>query len=530
MLERETDTILSTLRERTIGEGDSILLRDVLVCEIPRGIKTYMQAETVRALSQELFALPRFSRIERDASGVWRLAHSFLTSMAEGYCFSKEEFLVLLENAVHFLENYLCRPQWTLESFVFEGVPRVAVVDMLDKLESIVDYGYFRTLITRVVRRRQSKELGIEEFRAMLMTIDDQIVKQHNARELALLAKPIFDFLLLRDTPPDVAVPLKPVLVFFEDKKMKILREYIESICRIRERSTITLDELTALVEDLYLGHPESAPEETPKEAVPEEAQEEPAPSASLPLIRLDPTWVESEDTEPSDTAQKETPLEPEQSDFAEPEQPTFGVPQVELPEADQPLPTKAEIEASEAPAEQLSASGDPGALDTPIQDELTEPEPPELLESMRRGTGPASPEITPPEEVSPTAPKSEPPEHIESPSIFEYVTEEPDGFDDRSDDDLPRRAGQEPFALRDLHEFIKGHFRNRFIRRIFHRDEEHFENVIAALNDAPTWKEASLLLKKLYVTNGLDPFDADVVEFTDTVHHRYVDADGGTS
>ncbi|HXX63958.1 MAG TPA: hypothetical protein VEO56_09185, partial [Bacteroidota bacterium] len=93
MLERETETILETLRARTIGDREGILLREVLRCEIPRGIKTYMHAETVRALSQELFALPRFSRIERGSSGNWRLARSFLTSMGEGYRFTREEFL-----------------------------------------------------------------------------------------------------------------------------------------------------------------------------------------------------------------------------------------------------------------------------------------------------------------------------------------------------------------------------------------------------------------------------------------------------
>ncbi|HXX64632.1 MAG TPA: hypothetical protein VEO56_12625, partial [Bacteroidota bacterium] len=340
--------------------------------------------------------------------------------------------------------------------------------------------------------------------------IDDQIVKQHNARELALLAKPIFDFLLLRDTPPDVAIPIKPVLVFFEDKKMKILREYIESICRIRERSTITLDELTALVEDLYLGHSESAPAEPPKEiALEQQAPAEAPQEAPAELSRLDPTWVEPEAppeaAEPSEASQAsmEAHALPEEEDSEHTER---------LPAAEQVEPTPEEHE--EAQAESASASP---------QETTIEPAPAEGVPRVE-----PSPRITilhtPPE------PRKEPPAYPESPSIFDYVTEEPDGLDDSADEDIPRRAPGEALPLRDLHEFIKGHFRNRFIRRLFHRDEEHYENVIAALNDAPTWKDASMILKKLYLSNGLDPFDADVVEFTDTVHHRYAEADGGSS
>ena len=149
---------------------------------------------------------------------------------------------------------------------------------MVSKLDCTVDYAYFKTLIQKIMQRRGTRDISAEEFRTMLVRIDDQIVKQHNARELALLAKPIFDFLLLRDTPPDVSIPLKPILVFFEDKKMNILRDYIESICRIRRRTEITLDELTTLVEDLYLGQATPAPAPPPAAAKRNPTPERPQP------------------------------------------------------------------------------------------------------------------------------------------------------------------------------------------------------------------------------------------------------------
>ena len=240
MLEHETEAILATLSARTIAGRDAILLGEILGADVPRGIKTYMHAETVRQLETELFASPRFARVDRHRIDVRRHGRAFIASMSAHYSFPKEEYLALLENAVHFLENYLCRPQWTIQNFVFESGTQMSTQDVVAKLDCTVDYAYFRTLIQKVLQRRGSAAISAEEFRSMLVRIDDQIVKQHNARELALLAKPIFDFLLLRDTPPDVSIPLKPILVFFEDKKMTILRDYIESICRIRQRDEIT--------------------------------------------------------------------------------------------------------------------------------------------------------------------------------------------------------------------------------------------------------------------------------------------------
>jgi hypothetical protein len=60
----------------------------------------------------------------------------------------------------------------------------------------------------------------------------------------------------------------------------------------------------------------------------------------------------------------------------------------------------------------------------------------------------------------------------------------------------------------------------------LFNRNEESYEDVISSLNRSDTWRDASLLLKALYMSNGLDPFDPDVVEFTDAIHRRYLGAE----
>ncbi len=474
MLEHETDSILATLSARTIGDRDAILLREILAADVPRGIKTYIQSETVRLMEAELFASPRFSRVDMHAPGVRRHARAFIASMAGLYSYTRTEFTGLLENAIHFLENYLCRPQWTIQNFVFESGTVMSARDVIAKLDCTVDYAYFRTLIQKVLQRRGNMDITAEEFRTMLVRIDDQIVKQHNPRELALLAKPVFDFLLLRDTPPDVSIPLKPILVFFEDKKMTILRDYIESICRIRRREEITLDELTTLVEDLYLG----------------------------------------------------------QGSTAEPVPP---------PKAGEPAGGHPDIPAAAAQGEE---SAPPGAVpEAPESHVEAAPAPPGVVQPA-------------PEEESPLY---MPTIEIPVPSLFDFVTEEPDGREEIPvpDEPGPRKsvsppavepvkpperprapesyerlfAGSEPAAdLTDLRELIQGHYRTRFVKRIFDRDEEKYEDVITSLNNSGSWKDASTILSSLYTAQGLDPFDPDVVEFTDAIHRRYLDAERNSS
>jgi hypothetical protein len=460
MLEHETDAILATLRTRTIGDREAILLREIFVADIPRGIKTYMQAETVRWLEAELFASPRFSRVDTQAPGVRRQGRAFIASMSALYRFPREEFLSLLDNAIHFLENYLCRPQWTIEHFVFESGGSMSAQDVMAKLDCTVEYAYFRTLIQKIMKRRGNRDISAEEFRTMLIRIDDQIVKQHNARELALLAKPIFDFLLLRDTPPDVSIPLKPILVFFEDKKMNILRDYIESICSIRQRTEITLDELTTLVEDLYLGQAD-----TPPPPPPPGAKEEPLPADAVP-------------TGPAAGGEIPEPGAPLSAEDLQGYEPT-----IELH-----VPSIFDFVTEEPD----------GRDDRPHADEP----PPQSIPPLPRGEVPRPPGAD--------APRSPQPEKPRIPESYERLF-----------------AGSEPPAgLTDLHEIIQGHTRSRFVKRLFNRNEESYEDVISSLNRSDTWRDASLLLKALYMSNGLDPFDPDVVEFTDAIHRRYLGAE----
>ena len=504
MLEHETDVILEALLARTIGAREAILFGEIQSADIPRGIKTYLQADIVRALESELYASPRLARVQRDAPGVRRQGRAFVASMVATYAIPRAEFLPLMENAVHFLENYLCRPQWTIERFVFESADRVSLGEMTARLDCTVEYAYFRTLIPRVMERRGMREINAGEFRTILGTIDDQIVRQHNARELALLAKPIFDFLLLRDTPPDVSIPLKPILVFFDDKKMKILRDYIESISRIRKKEEITLDELTTLVEDLYLGQGEP---------------EAPAPGAGegLPaaLFAPEPAQPDSATGEPvrSDLAA----AEPAQHDSATPgperhDSVPAGPAQKDLTAAgpDRQESTAAEeLTRSGTPHEPPPSAGPGADLNSPHT------EPPE---AHRSGIlPPESPPAAEPGDEETDRRVFEPTLEIRMPSTFDFMTEEPDGREEVSPSD-------EPPALRDIRQMIDVHERSRFVRKLFDRDEEKYEDTITSLNGAADWKAAAKILNSLYLASGLDPFDADVVEFTDAIQRRYQD------
>jgi hypothetical protein len=273
MLERETDIIIQTLAERTIGSAHSLALKDALATDIPKAVKLYLRCEVTRLMEQDLKNASHFSNLKFTTPLVHQVTKTYTRTLAPEYIFTREEFVPMLENAVHFVENYLCRPQWTLSHFVFEKSERVTLVELQDKFEYVSEYLYYGKLVEGFLRQKGLQGVGVEDFRALLAKIDDQIVRLHNPAELAQLTRPIYEFLLLQSEIPEKPIPVKPLIVFFEDKNMRGVKEYVERICQVRNSEHLTIRQLADIIEDLYSGgtskyQPEEKSELTPESPV----------------------------------------------------------------------------------------------------------------------------------------------------------------------------------------------------------------------------------------------------------------------
>lgn len=256
MLDQQIEAIIDRLTERTISRRENITLKEIVGADIPRGVKVFIRATVISWLKNDLAAAPRFGRVNRNAPGTQELTDAFLRSLGNAYQFTRTEYITILDDAVHFVANYLCRPRWTLENFIFEHSQTVSVAELLARLDYTVDYAYFKRLIEPLMRQWGWRDVNARDFRTLVAKVDSQIMKQHSAREMGLLTKPMYDFLGLGEASLNTAIPLEPLLVFFEDKNMLSMRDHIRTICEVRGRSELTLNELTNLIEDLYLRHP----------------------------------------------------------------------------------------------------------------------------------------------------------------------------------------------------------------------------------------------------------------------------------
>ena len=250
MLEQETAQIITDLLRRTIGQKDQIGLHDILAGSLPRGIKAYLRAEVTRWLTDELRQGRRFGALVQGDAQNRGASVAIVSSASLEYVFPRAEFVTTLDQAVHFLGNYLCRPRWTLRQFLTPGTTPAPAGLVDQRLAYLSDYAYLPTLIGRYLRSRGLTTISPAQLGSLVEQIDHLVVQRGTYADLARLTRPMFEFFALAFSA-GAGIPLKPVLVFLGDKQQETLQDHLEHLCRLRGTDTLTFGDFVGALNGL---------------------------------------------------------------------------------------------------------------------------------------------------------------------------------------------------------------------------------------------------------------------------------------
>jgi hypothetical protein len=274
IFESEIELIMNAVRSRTIGEAESIRLKDILAAGLHPAVSAYFKARVQQMLQQERQTEVRSKKFPYALPEVVRLQEQIDLLLVHHYQFGQHDFALMLDHAVHFQFNFLCRPQWTLLNFIFENQRRRPTSDIRRKLRYCVDYAYYSEIIKRYIEDRGLAELTYEEFSELLQKIDYEIVSRHSSVELALMTRPILRFIeSAQPSQPgklaDATIPINAAIVFFEDKKLLEIKNRLEAERDGKNVSDLSLRQLANVIERVRTGNNEAEvefPEEHPEE------------------------------------------------------------------------------------------------------------------------------------------------------------------------------------------------------------------------------------------------------------------------
>ncbi|MGB2867264.1 MAG: hypothetical protein WBD36_02335 [Bacteroidota bacterium] len=162
IFESEIESIIQAVRSKTIGEGDTITLREFLNRDVHPAIRAYVKAEIEKGLQQERSLEIRSKKFPYSHPEIMSLQHQIDLLLIQHYQFTRQEFDSLLDEAVHFQFNYLCRPQWTLVNFIFGDQRRISTSTIENKLFYCVGYTYFVDLIKHYIVEHGLTEMTYE--------------------------------------------------------------------------------------------------------------------------------------------------------------------------------------------------------------------------------------------------------------------------------------------------------------------------------------------------------------------------------
>jgi hypothetical protein len=240
MFEKEISGYAFNITKRYTGERVklSTLISDV---ELPEDFKKFAEAEVEELMDQEKLGESRTGKFDLSSPDIQALFKEVRHILKNSHEFSREEFLELADKASKFVFNYVIRPRWTLEKFLFKGEQQIGRSSIAKVSRFFNCYSYYPKGITEYLDFHGKSELDIETWRRLHSKIDEHLLSTLPAK-LNSLTSPMFK--LFEFSSGAEKVPSDAMVLFFRDKSATDIVDRIEfakDVKSIRSLDVMTL-------------------------------------------------------------------------------------------------------------------------------------------------------------------------------------------------------------------------------------------------------------------------------------------------
>lgn len=252
MFEQEINEAIQRITRDVLQDRTLIQLTEILEePRIPERFKAFFKTEAQWWIYTESVARARDRRFDFSHPELDSLLSYLEQVQLRHSRFERDDFTAVLDSAVKLTYNYICRPQTTLKWYVFRGEPTKPLGETLLRMDAFLDYPYFRTVFAEWVERKKEERptfdnISAREFERIVRRIDDQILLSCTIDGLLNLMESLYDFV---GEGEERAVPIEAMIVFFDDKNIRRLVNFLE---RERgKRTHISQATFVSLMEEL---------------------------------------------------------------------------------------------------------------------------------------------------------------------------------------------------------------------------------------------------------------------------------------
>ncbi|MCL5268513.1 MAG: hypothetical protein M1469_10485 [Bacteroidetes bacterium] len=245
MFEKEISNYAFNITKRYTGDHVSLsaLMTDV---ELPESFRKFAEAEVKEIIDKEDLEKSKTGKFDFSRLEIKSLLKEIRHVLKNSFEFSREEFLELTDRASKFIFNYVIRPRWTLEKFLFKGEMKVNR-EIIEKTSRFLgDYSYYPKGILEYLEFHKKEVLDMETWRQLHAKIDEHLLGALPPKA-ANLTSAIFD--LFRFSTGSDRVPTDALILFFRDKMSPEIVDRLEFAKELKNIQSLDSATLSMILE-----------------------------------------------------------------------------------------------------------------------------------------------------------------------------------------------------------------------------------------------------------------------------------------
>jgi len=245
MFEKEISNYAFNVTKRYTGIRIplNVLLSDP---ELPDNFKKFAESEVDEIIDREELGQSKTGRLDFSNQDIRALFKEIRHVLKNSFEFTREEFLEVADKASKFVFNYVIRPRWTLEKFIFKGEKKAPRKDVENALRFLSDYSYYPKGIQEYLDFHNAAELDLAAWLRLHRKMDEHLLGMTSSHLESLTAAlfDLFNFSVGADK-----VPTDAMILFFRDKSDEQIVDRIEFAKDLKNLRALDLVALKAILE-----------------------------------------------------------------------------------------------------------------------------------------------------------------------------------------------------------------------------------------------------------------------------------------
>ena len=248
MADQIVENYIANVKKEVLQENmRDIPLAYLMQTAIPESIKHYFNHEVENWILEEEAKFESSERFDYDIPEVRMKIDQIFDHLKNTATFSTNQFNQLLERAVKLERSFTIQPQRTLTQFLFKNNTEVRTKQVNDTLNYFFVHEYYKQKLTEYFDLKYLQQINLEQFKALLKQIDEQVFNADLKTEALKLVKAIAE--LISKGSDDGKIPLEEIVKAFEDRSLNEYSSLFNSLLS-KGIETLSLQEIEEAIDN----------------------------------------------------------------------------------------------------------------------------------------------------------------------------------------------------------------------------------------------------------------------------------------